>query len=536
MLTEQISNKESEYKTELAQLIDNQIDERISEYDRQLVNREETKIKELINQTKARKQEFKANLEMKNSEELTKLKNQLDHAFDEKENDINQQQVKVEVLQKDYKKELLKVSKKRKELDKERDEIIAFRKRIEDFETELNALDSAVWNKNSDLVQKEKELLIREQEIIGKEELALKGEDELLLQHKKLLDAEKKLGELSNQVSNKRKSYKEIREKIMNLEKRNQKLKQDLNLREIKLSDKKNLLLARDKVITMAKDLFSTSINDLDSVDDAIPHTEISDELDISSEIPQGLVDKPLDIGSVEKVETEELKEGISKKLSSRLEETKDDITEEPKLKDKKKAKKKKVRSRKAEEIKLDSKLNPKINFDNYKVSDHNRIVYSIAQEIGNGSDSEIKMLYIYGPLGLGKTHLLHAIGNNIQKNGSTKNVMYIPSRDFFSEVNHAIKNKKQKEFTEYFNSINILLLDDFQNIPDSKDSQNLFNLIMDNFLKNQKQMVLTGDRPMENIETLGKNFAKDLLSKSGVTVINLTESGIEILESVAKI
>jgi hypothetical protein len=63
-----------------------------------------------------------------------------------------------------------------------------------------------------------------------------------------------------------------------------------------------------------------------------------------------------------------------------------------------------------------------------------------------------------------------------------------------------------------------------------------MFKTILDNFLKNNKQMVLTGDRPIEKIETLDKNFAKNLLIRSGMTIINLTESGIEILESLSKV
>ncbi|MCK5560259.1 MAG: ATP-binding protein, partial [Thermoplasmata archaeon] len=250
----------------------------------------------------------------------------------------------------------------------------------------------------------------------------------------------------------------------------------------------------------------------------------------------ENLVDADLELELPLKGVTDGKKKKVRKKVVAKLDETEDELAQEPIKGARKSGGKKKAIARESDEIILDSKLDPNITFDNYKVSDHNRIVYSIAQDIGNEPNDEFKMLYIYGSLGLGKTHLLHAIGNNIQTNDSDQNVMYIPAQEFFTNMTIALNNDKEKEFEKFFDSVKILLLDDFQDIPATKASHNMFKTILDNFLKNNKQMVLTGDRPIENIETLDKNFAKNLLIRSGMTIINLTESGIEILESLSKV
>jgi chromosomal replication initiator protein len=140
----------------------------------------------------------------------------------------------------------------------------------------------------------------------------------------------------------------------------------------------------------------------------------------------------------------------------------------------------------------------------------------------------------MYGAGGLGKTHLLHAIGNNINKNNTGQNVIFAPTKEFFSDVQKALDLGKKKDFEKLFKSVNVLLLDDFQDIPQRNDSQKLFYKILSNFLNNKKQIVITGDRPINKIDKLHKNLVKKLKPGGKVSIINLTESGIEIVDNMS--
>jgi chromosomal replication initiator protein DnaA len=177
-------------------------------------------------------------------------------------------------------------------------------------------------------------------------------------------------------------------------------------------------------------------------------------------------------------------------------------------------------------------KLDPNITFDNYLIDNNNRIIHSIAHGVAEAPGNEFNFLYMYGNEGFGKTHLLNAIGNHIKENESDKDVKYINAKQFFSEMEDAFDTGKQKEFEAYFSNADVLLVDDFQEITDNIKSQKMVNKIIKKLMINNKQIVFTGDKPIESIEALEKQLAN--LFKDGLN-IKLTPPGPQLQKEILK-
>ena len=107
--------------------------------------------------------------------------------------------------------------------------------------------------------------------------------------------------------------------------------------------------------------------------------------------------------------------------------------------------------------------LNPKYIFENFIVGSHNKFAYAASREVANNPAKSYNPLFIYGEDGLGKTHLIQAIGNKIIQNNSKFIVSYITSNEFINEMIHSIKEltKKSELFIERFKDIDVLLIDD---------------------------------------------------------------------------
>jgi chromosomal replication initiator protein len=122
----------------------------------------------------------------------------------------------------------------------------------------------------------------------------------------------------------------------------------------------------------------------------------------------------------------------------------------------------------------------------------------------------------MYGTQGLGKTHLLQAIGNYVENNYSDMKVKYAPAKNFFSELDNALAKGKHRDYVSDLKNTDVFLIDDFNEVSQDKKTQDLVNKIFNNFIKNGKQIVITGDRPIESIKSLEKNLSaifKDALN-----------------------
>lgn len=143
----------------------------------------------------------------------------------------------------------------------------------------------------------------------------------------------------------------------------------------------------------------------------------------------------------------------------------------------------------------FDSQLNPRYNFDNYCGSPSNKIALSIGKAIGDNPDNKtFNPLFIFGPSGVGKTHLMHAIGLSIKEHRPERRVLYISSRLFESQFTVASRNGKINDFINFYQSIDVLIIDDIQDLIDKEKTQNSFFHIFSHLHLNNRQIIISSD------------------------------------------
>ena len=106
------------------------------------------------------------------------------------------------------------------------------------------------------------------------------------------------------------------------------------------------------------------------------------------------------------------------------------------------------------------SNLNPKYTFDTFVVGNNNRFAHAAALAVAEAPAKSYNPLFVYGGSGLGKTHLMHAIGNEVLKNNKTLNVLYVDSEKFTNQLINAIKDSKTEQFKNKYRNIDVLLID----------------------------------------------------------------------------
>ena len=149
------------------------------------------------------------------------------------------------------------------------------------------------------------------------------------------------------------------------------------------------------------------------------------------------------------------------------------------------------------------SSLNPKYTFDTFVVGSYNRFAHAAALAVGEKPYTAYNPLYIYGGVGLGKTHLLHAIGNKILKNNRKTKILYVTSEKFTNQLINALVQAKMDVFRNKYREIDVLLIDDIQFIAGKERVQEEFFHTFNTLYENQKQIILTSDRPPRNIPFL---------------------------------
>ena len=156
------------------------------------------------------------------------------------------------------------------------------------------------------------------------------------------------------------------------------------------------------------------------------------------------------------------------------------------------------------QELASDSNLNPNYKFDNYIEGDCNRLArsagYAVAKKPGVTS---FNPLMIYGGVGLGKTHLIQAIGNEIKRNHPDKYVFYVASEKFTNQFIDALRNNSIQEFIAYYRNVDILMLDDVQFLRDKEKTQEIFFHIFNHLHQNGKQIIMTSDCPPKDLRGL---------------------------------
>ncbi len=147
--------------------------------------------------------------------------------------------------------------------------------------------------------------------------------------------------------------------------------------------------------------------------------------------------------------------------------------------------------------------FNPQFSFDNFVVGPSNRFAHSAAIAVTNTPGQVYNPLFIYGPRGVGKTHLLYAIANGIRKSNPDANVVYIKGDQFTNELIDAIKTGKNIEFRSKYREADLFLIDDIQFIAGKETTQEEFFHTFNSLYENHKQIVMTSDRKPGDLLTL---------------------------------
>ena len=147
--------------------------------------------------------------------------------------------------------------------------------------------------------------------------------------------------------------------------------------------------------------------------------------------------------------------------------------------------------------------FNPQFTFDNFVVGPSNRMAHSAAIAVSNTPGQVYNPLFIYGPPGVGKTHLLYAIANGIRKSNPNANIVYIKGDQFTNELVDAIKNGKNIEFRSKYREADLFLIDDIQFIAGKESTQEEFFHTFNKLYEEHKQIVMTSDRKPSDMATL---------------------------------
>ena len=191
--------------------------------------------------------------------------------------------------------------------------------------------------------------------------------------------------------------------------------------------------------------------------------------------------------------------------------------------------------------------INPKYTFDEFVTGSSNQFAYAAAMAVANNPATTYNPLFVYGGVGLGKTHLVNAIGNEILKNDPQMAICYYTSEKFMNELINSLRYNKMDEFRNKFRTMDVLLIDDIQFIAGKERTQEEFFHTFNSLYESQKQIVVTSDKFPKEIpgleERLRSRFewgliadiqAPDVETKQAILKMKAEQNGIDLPEDVA--
>lgn len=151
----------------------------------------------------------------------------------------------------------------------------------------------------------------------------------------------------------------------------------------------------------------------------------------------------------------------------------------------------------------FESNLNPSYTFESFIVGDSNKFAQRTAYLAASQPGTLYNPLYIFGGVGIGKTHLMQSIGNYMLDQDINKKVLYVRSQDYINEYSKAAQSHDMSKFEEKYSNLDLLLVDDIQMLSNAKKSQETFFNLFQTMYDNQKQIVITSDRPTNQLKDI---------------------------------
>ncbi len=190
--------------------------------------------------------------------------------------------------------------------------------------------------------------------------------------------------------------------------------------------------------------------------------------------------------------------------------------------------------------------LNPRYTFDSFIVGSFNELAYAAAQAIIKNPGHNYNPFFIYGPTGLGKTHLIQSVGNAIKEKSPTKEIHYIPLEKFAIDYVNALRNNKPNEFKQKYRKYDVLIIDDVQFISNKEKTQEELFHLFNSLYENNKQIIFSSDKHPNFIpgleDRLRSRFGSgmivditepDLESKMAIIKSKLDENGLSLAEDI---
>ena len=201
------------------------------------------------------------------------------------------------------------------------------------------------------------------------------------------------------------------------------------------------------------------------------------------------------------------------------------------------------------QKVKIESQLNPNYNFDNFVEGDSNRLARSAGIAVANKpGGTSFNPLLIYGGVGLGKTHLAHAIGVSVKDKYPEKTVLYISTELFIQQYIDSVKNNTRNDFIHFYQMIDVLIVDDVQFLSGKKGTQDVFFHIFNHLHQNGKQVILTSDKAPVDMQDMEQRLlsrfkwglsaelqAPDYETRISILKNKLYRDGVEMPEEIVE-
>ncbi len=201
----------------------------------------------------------------------------------------------------------------------------------------------------------------------------------------------------------------------------------------------------------------------------------------------------------------------------------------------------------KAEPVQHSNNINPKLTFDNFVVGKSNQLAEAASRQVSENPSNSYNPLFIYGATGLGKTHLMHSIGNTILEKKPDATVIYLTSERFVSDMVKALQHKRMDQFKNFYRSVDALFVDDIQFFAGKERSQEEFFHTFNSLLENKSQIILTCDRYPKEINGLDERLKSrfgwglpvaveppDLETRVAILINKATLAGYDLPQEVA--